>query len=121
MRQRIRALRASDNGFTLTELLIVIVILGVLTGIVVFAVGAFTDKGETAACKSDRKAVEVATEAFRAQTGAYPPAGAAGLTQLKTDGYLRDVPSSTKYYIDLAAAGVVTGHLGTVAAPGATC
>ncbi len=73
MRQRIRALRASDNGFTLTELLIVIVILGVLTGIVVFAVGAFTDRGEQGACKSDRKSVEVATEAYRANTARIRP------------------------------------------------
>ena len=67
MGQRLRAIRRSDSGFTLTELLIVIVILGVLTGIVVFAVGAFTDRGEIAACRADVKTVQAAAEAYRAQ------------------------------------------------------
>lgn len=62
-------MRENDSGFTLTELLIVIIILGILTGIVVFAVGAFSDRGELAACKSDKKAVEVAAEAYRAKQG----------------------------------------------------
>src|SRR5215207_878235 len=69
---RLRAVRKNDKGFTLTELLIVIVILGVLTGIVVFAVGAFADRGNEAACKTDFKAVESAAEAYRAKTGEYP-------------------------------------------------
>ena len=73
MGKRLHAIRRSDSGFTLTELLIVIVILGVLTGIVVFAVGAVHQpRREAAACKSDKKTVEVAIEAFRAKTGAYP-------------------------------------------------
>ena len=33
----------SEEGFTLIELMIVIVILGVLAGIVIFAVGGITD------------------------------------------------------------------------------
>ncbi|MGE5830614.1 MAG: type II secretion system protein, partial [Micromonosporaceae bacterium] len=72
MNQRLRAARENEGGFTLIELLIVIVILGVLTGIVVIGVGAFTDRGEAAACKSDKKIVEVALEAYRAKTGGYP-------------------------------------------------
>jgi prepilin-type N-terminal cleavage/methylation domain-containing protein len=70
--QRYRVMRSNDSGFTLVELLIVIVILGILTGIVVFAVGAFSDRGQSAACKSDKKTVEVAVEAYRAKTGNYP-------------------------------------------------
>jgi general secretion pathway protein G len=123
VRQRLHAIRRSDSGFTLTELLIVIVILGVLTGVVVFAVGAFTDRGDMAACKADVKAVEVAVEAFRAQspTGQYPP----GLPALVTGQFLRQVPSSTKYTINYfpaavagpppVAAGTVTGTLNDAA------
>src|SRR5436305_8739375 len=62
----------SEDGFTLIELMIVIVILGVLAGIVIFAVGGITDKGNVAACKSDIKTVDVAVEAFLAKNGAYP-------------------------------------------------
>ena len=42
-----------DQGFTLVELLIVIVILGILATIVVFAVRGITDKGQKSACKAD--------------------------------------------------------------------
>ena len=44
-----------EGGFTLIELMIVIVILGILAGIVMFAVGGITDRGTVAACKSDVK------------------------------------------------------------------
>jgi prepilin-type N-terminal cleavage/methylation domain-containing protein len=105
--QRFRKIRSDQSGFTLTELLIVIVILGVLTGIVVFAVGAFNDRGKTAACKSDRKAVEVAVEAYYAKTGGYP----ADVDALVTAKYLREPPTTGNgYTISLAAGGVVNSN-----------
>jgi general secretion pathway protein G len=99
MLQRLRAARASQSGFTLIELLIVIVILGVLAGIVVFAVSAFNNDGVAAACKSDAKNVEVASEAFYAKTGGW----ATDITALKTANYLKQVPASTKYTIGYTA------------------
>jgi general secretion pathway protein G len=39
-----------DKGFTLVELLIVIVILGILATVTVFAVRGITDKGQENAC-----------------------------------------------------------------------
>jgi prepilin-type N-terminal cleavage/methylation domain-containing protein len=63
----------NESGFTLIELMIVIVILGVLAGIVIFAVGGITDTGNVAACKSDVKTVDVAVEAYKAKNGVYPP------------------------------------------------
>ena len=109
MRQRIRALRVSDKGFTLTELLIVIVILGILTGVVVIAVGAFSDRGELAACKADKKSVEVAVEAYRAKNSVYPTT--IGDLTAAPDNYLREAPNGgTKYAIVLGANGLVTGN-----------
>lgn len=69
-------MKKQDEGFTLIELLIVIVILGILAAVVVFAVGGITDEGQTSSCKAERKTVEVAIEAYRAQEGAYPTAAA---------------------------------------------
>jgi prepilin-type N-terminal cleavage/methylation domain-containing protein len=83
--------KSNDEGFTLIELLIVIVILGILATVVVFAVAGITDKGETSACKADYKTLEVAVEAYYAQTGTYPAAVGA----LTTAPYklLRDDPT----------------------------
>jgi general secretion pathway protein G len=58
-----------DQGFTLVELLIVIVILGILATIVVFAVRGITDQGQESSCKATGKTFEVAIEAYYAQYG----------------------------------------------------
>jgi len=111
MLQRLRAARANENGFTLIELLIVIVILGVLSGIVVFAVGAFNNDGVVAACKSDIKIVEVASEAYYAKSN--PNGYAADINAMVTAGYLKEAPNSTKYTINYdKTTGNVTGVLG---------
>ena len=60
-----------DKGFTLVELLIVIVILGILATVTVFAVTGITNKGKTSACKSDPKTLQTAEEAYSANTGVY--------------------------------------------------
>ncbi len=44
-----------DKGFTLVELLIVIVILGILATVTVFAVRGITDQGQQSACEADQK------------------------------------------------------------------
>lgn len=93
MLQRIRAAR--DDGFTLIELLLVIIILGVLAGIVVFAVNGINDRGNASACKSDKKNVEIASEAFYAKNSSY----AGNLDVLVNTGFLREKPSSNTYTI----------------------
>lgn len=72
MNKHLQRARAEESGFTLIELMIVIVILGVLAGIVIFAVGGITDNGNVAACKSDVKTIDVAVEAYKAKNGSYP-------------------------------------------------
>jgi prepilin-type N-terminal cleavage/methylation domain-containing protein len=62
-----------EEGFTLIELMIVIVILGVLAGIVLFAVGGITDRGTSAACKTDVSTIQTGVEAYFAKKGVYPP------------------------------------------------
>jgi prepilin-type N-terminal cleavage/methylation domain-containing protein len=58
-----------DKGFTLVELLIVIVILGILASVTVFAVRGITDRGQTTACNAERKTLQTAVEAYYAQFG----------------------------------------------------
>jgi prepilin-type N-terminal cleavage/methylation domain-containing protein len=58
-----------DKGFTLVELLIVIVILGILATITVFAVRGITDQGQDSACATDKATMQTAVEAWYAQNG----------------------------------------------------
>jgi general secretion pathway protein G len=81
-----------QKGFTLVELLVVIVILGILAAVVVFAVGGSTDKAQDSACDAERAAVESAVEAYRASEGAYPT-NASNLTNASTK-FLRDTPEN---------------------------
>jgi general secretion pathway protein G len=92
-----------DRGFTLTELLITIIILGVLAAIVVFAVAAFQNQGKQVACHTDKKDVELAAEAYYATNNAYPP----NLPALTAAGYLKEVPASVNYSITIDAQGSV--------------
>ena len=57
--------------------LIVIVILGILATVTVFAVTGITNKGKTSACQSDAKTIQTAEEAYSANNGVYTdqPAG----------------------------------------------
>lgn len=63
--------KREDEGFTLIELLVVIVILGILAAVVVFAVGGLGDKGKTEACKTDKKTLATAEEAYFSKNSTY--------------------------------------------------
>ena len=111
-----------DKGFTLVELLIVIVILGILATVTVFAVRGITDRGQQNACKVDRRTVDTSVEAFYAQNQRDPagidellfgPRTTAGTPMTAgTQGVLKSAPTSFSY-----AAGVFT----PVAAPAGKC
>jgi prepilin-type N-terminal cleavage/methylation domain-containing protein len=53
-----------DSGFTLVELLLVIVVIGILAATVIFALGSVTGQSAEAACNSDAKTAEVAVQAY---------------------------------------------------------
>jgi prepilin-type N-terminal cleavage/methylation domain-containing protein len=90
-----------DKGFTLVELLIVVVVLGILAGIVVFAVGGARTTAEDKSCEALLKTVAVAAEAHKADTGGYPTT----LQQLKDGSYIQVVPDRlTEPYIAVGGA-----------------
>jgi general secretion pathway protein G len=59
-------LRDDDVGFTLVELLVVVVIMGVLATVSVLGVRGLTERGQNSACESDRRVLEVAVETWYA-------------------------------------------------------
>jgi prepilin-type N-terminal cleavage/methylation domain-containing protein len=100
-----------DVGFTLVEILIVIVIIGILATVTVFAVRGITDRGEEASCATDSKVLVQAADIYlgQQQLDAIPPTGAHGdadrFEQTLVDaGIIRQV--STLY--DVAADGTVS-------------
>jgi general secretion pathway protein G len=63
--------RSGQGGFTLVELLIVIVILGILAAIVVLAIGGLKGTSQKAACNSEGQTIATAEDAYFATNGAY--------------------------------------------------
>jgi prepilin-type N-terminal cleavage/methylation domain-containing protein len=61
--------RSEDRGFSLVELLIVIVILGILATTVIFAVRGIENRGEDATCDEDARLLHTAAESYFAQEG----------------------------------------------------
>ncbi len=108
MMERIRQ-RKGEEGLTLIEILVVIIVLGILAGIVVFGIATFRGDSARAACKTDVKSVEVASEAFRAKsaTGSY----ASGIPALVTAGYLKAAPPTNNYDINYGDGSNITGTL----------
>ena len=74
------------KGFTLIELLVVIVILGVLGAVVIFSVRGVNNNSKESSCRTEKRTLGTAIEAYYAQNNAY----AADTAALAAAGFLRD-------------------------------
>lgn len=90
MEQNFDVVTKKDEGFTLVELLIVIVILGILSTVTVFAVRGITNQGNTNACSADRRTLQTAVEAYFAQNASSVIPGADPEQTLVSGGFLRN-------------------------------
>jgi prepilin-type N-terminal cleavage/methylation domain-containing protein len=117
-----RRRRHGESGFTLIELLVVIAILGVLAGIVIFNVTGVTDRGSTAACRTDVSTIQAAADAYRNNPpGGKPPGSAlpdgspgappADTSVLVSNGYLHSNPTACQ-----AGSYAINGTTGNVTA-----
>lgn len=66
-------MRTSTSGFTLAELLLVVVIIGILAGVMIVRLSGRSDDARIASAKSDIKgALSLALDLFEQDTGRYP-------------------------------------------------
>jgi general secretion pathway protein G len=94
MRRRHRAV-----GFTLVEVMVVVIILGVLAALIVPRVIGRTDEARAVAARQDVAAIMQALKLYRLDNGRYP-SSEQGLQALVSKPTLEPVPSNWKSYLD---------------------
>ena len=116
--------RASQAGFTLIEIMVVVFILGLLVTLVAPRIIGRTDEARVTKAKADIRAIEEAANMFKLDNGFYP-SSAEGLQALvqapprakrfNPDGYLSKVPVDpwgTEYVYQSDGRNVVVLSLG---------
>ena len=91
-----------NRGFTIVELLVVIVVIGILTAITIVSYTGVTSRAKTAANESNASAVIAAAEAVYADTGVYPATGttanlSAGAAKISSSIVFGTPPTATNY------------------------
>jgi general secretion pathway protein G len=79
------------NGFTLVELMVVIVIIGLLATVVIINVLPATDKAAKTKAKADVATLEQGVEMYRLNKLHYP-SGDEGLKAVSAEGYVKRLP-----------------------------
>ena len=75
----------SEAGFSLIEVMVVVIVVSILAGIVMFTVGSIRDRGTDSALAADAETIRRAEEAFAARAPAGQAPTYATELQLATD------------------------------------
>ena len=87
------------RGFTLVEIMVVVVILGILAVLIVPRVVGRTDEARTVAAKQDVAAIMQAMKLYRLDNGRYPTTEQ-GIAALVTKPQSEPVPANWQKYLD---------------------
>ncbi|MCJ7666588.1 MAG: prepilin-type N-terminal cleavage/methylation domain-containing protein [Actinobacteria bacterium] len=112
-----RRLYKKEKGFTLVELMVVIIILAVLTGIAIPSYMALRDRARIQATRSEMQNIGTALSIYEADREAYPPV-ATWNTDLETGNYMNPVPVDDAWGAAYVYALTATGYTVTSTAGG---
>ena len=76
----------NKQGFTLIELILVVVIVGILAAIATMAFGNYGDKAKNARIRSDMETLATATQKYYADTGSWPSVSEITATDSESSG-----------------------------------
>lgn len=93
--------KLTSGAFTLIEILVVVILLGILAAIIVPQFMSSSDEAKLSALKSDLHTLRAQIQLYRVKTGAYPGADLSDLV----DDYLPKLP--TNPFNNLATVGLV--------------
>ncbi len=104
--------KQSERGFTIVELLIVIVVIGVLAAIVIVAYAGITNKSKSSKAQANAAQLQKVVEAFNADKGYYPALAASGTDSIGTYNGTTRAPSGVTIIPDNAGGTLVTASNG---------
>jgi general secretion pathway protein G len=108
--------KGDEQGYTLFELLIVVIVLAILAAIVVFALGTTRADALHSECTTSEKSVEWAAEAVHTKTGSYPQGAVVAATSPNplvapsTGALLKTYPTSLDYSLQYVGSTDVQGN-----------
>lgn len=107
--------RQRERGFTIVELLIVIVVIGILAGITIVAYSGITNRANQSKIQGNASAVQSVAEAFNADKGYYPALAVTGTDALALGSASTQVPAGVTIVKD-ASSSPITAYTGNTVA-----
>lgn len=99
--------RVQAAGFTIVELIVVIVVIGILVAIVSFSYRATQEKTYFSTIATNLKAMNAAVESYYAKNGSYPTTGGSWYYRAAVN----NPPNGTNFIPGLVSGGYYTGEL----------